>query len=584
MKITKKLIALTICLLMTVSTVGLLSGCGQRQSYDSTKTQLFVATYDGGYKSEWIDKVAERFEAAYADYQIGNRTGVEIIVERTTDFGNSLFQNWGAASSEIYFTESVNYYDFVNAGRFLDLTDIITEDIPGEGRSIYSKFNDQQKEYYAAEGTDGEDHFYGIPFASGFAGLVYDIDLFYTKGLYLVRESDTDSSLSGADKYIRNTQKDANGNYYTEVQESDITYRRTTAGDYLSKGPDGVYGTYDDGLPSTYSDFFELCEYMSIEKNVTPFAWSGKAQSGYFTWLLAELAADYEGAEQMKNYFDFSGTATNLIEVLPDGTVTPLEDANLDESPLEIYKSAGRYYAYDFVNRMFAGDSQFIDRDSTGSTVDQYGAQRYYLEANSQGSSKRNIAFLLDGIWWQNEASDAFARLGSLNAEDSKENRQFGFLPLPKQDDAELGGATLLDTHNTLGFVRSDIQAHKIDLAKAFMQFCFTDVSNKEFTLTTGVQRPLDYNLTETEMSQLSPFERNVWEMFHNADNSVVYPYSKSEFYLNNAPNVMVNNIFYTRINGTNYINVLEPLRETNASVVEIFNGVYDYANATLIR
>ena len=144
----KKFIAVLMGALLAFSVASTLVGCGKREEYDDTKTQLFISTYNGGYKTEWLDKVAARFEAQYADYKIDDKVGVQIIIDATTDFGNSLLQNWGSVASEIFFTEGVYYYDFVNGGYMLDLTDAITSDLPGENKSIFDKFSEQQKEFY----------------------------------------------------------------------------------------------------------------------------------------------------------------------------------------------------------------------------------------------------------------------------------------------------------------------------------------------------------------------------------------------------------------------------------------------------
>ena len=575
----KKFIAVLMGALLAFSVASTLVGCRKREEYDDTKTQLFISTYNGGYKTEWLDKVAARFEAQYADYKIDDKVGVQIIIDATTDFGNSLLQNWGSVASEIFFTEGVYYYDFVNGGYILDLTDAITSDLPGENKSIFDKFSEQQKEFYAARKDDGKDHFYGVPFASGFSGLVYDIDMFYTEGLYYTKDSDDNALLPRDARFIRKSQKDANGAYYTTIEQDGQTYRKTTAGDILSHGPDGEYGTDDDGLPDTYDAFFDLCDYMVYDcSGLVPFAWSGKSKAGYLAWLWNELAIDCNGAEESRKGFNFEGSATNVVSVGDDGTVTKLPDANLAEEPLAVFRTEGKYRAYEFMNKIVDTPAYYEASDGGSETSTNYDAQRTYL--NSKTTATR-YAFLVDGIWWQNEAKDAFDYMAKIDASNSKQNRQFGLLPLPKVDDTRLGAPTILDTHLTLGFVSSKIAAKKADLAKEFIRFCFTEESNKEFTLTTGVPRPLEYTLTESEVTQLSPFERNIYNVFRSAD--IVYPISKSKYYLDNVGR-LVNSSYYTRLNGTNYISFWEIIKEVNATPKQMFDGIYTYASSTFLK
>ena len=82
--------------------------------------------------------------------------------------------------------------------------------------------------------------YYALPHYSVYQGLMYNIDLFEKKGLYFAKETD-----NGNDGFV-------------------------VKGEEKSCGPDGVYGTSDDGLPSSYEEFFKLCDYM-VQRGVTPF-------------------------------------------------------------------------------------------------------------------------------------------------------------------------------------------------------------------------------------------------------------------------------------------------------------------------
>ena len=43
-------------------------GCNRGgEAVDKSKTQLYVATFAGGFGTSWMDDVAERFEAKYAN-------------------------------------------------------------------------------------------------------------------------------------------------------------------------------------------------------------------------------------------------------------------------------------------------------------------------------------------------------------------------------------------------------------------------------------------------------------------------------------------------------------------------------------
>ncbi|MFR6640365.1 MAG: hypothetical protein ACLUSP_02660 [Christensenellales bacterium] len=65
----KKILSLVMAMMMVVS----VAACGREGEdnveIDANKTQLYVANYDSGFGSVWLDKVMERFEEDYKDYE-----------------------------------------------------------------------------------------------------------------------------------------------------------------------------------------------------------------------------------------------------------------------------------------------------------------------------------------------------------------------------------------------------------------------------------------------------------------------------------------------------------------------------------
>lgn len=77
---------------------------------DTTKTQLFVFNYNGGYGREWFYDVIDRFETKYENYEgVNGKKGVQIVPDTfNKTLGTSFERNMG--NNEIYFTESAFYY------------------------------------------------------------------------------------------------------------------------------------------------------------------------------------------------------------------------------------------------------------------------------------------------------------------------------------------------------------------------------------------------------------------------------------------------------------------------------------------
>ena len=72
--------------------------------------------------------------------------------------------------------------------------------------------------------------YYALPHYEIYTGLVYDADLFTEKAFYFAK----------------------GGGWTDEDSEK-------------SCGPDGIYNTYDDGLPSSYEEFYKMMDKMVDE-------------------------------------------------------------------------------------------------------------------------------------------------------------------------------------------------------------------------------------------------------------------------------------------------------------------------------
>ena len=97
-----------------------------------------------------------------------------------------------------------------------------------------------------------------MPFFNGYTGIVYDVDLFDSKGLYFKADGTLGAKLADTNKGM---------------------------------GPDGQANTYDDGLPQTYAQFFTLCKHMS-DKGIIPFIWTGQYAAAYTSYLYDALFYD----------------------------------------------------------------------------------------------------------------------------------------------------------------------------------------------------------------------------------------------------------------------------------------------------
>ena len=516
------------------------------EEVDETKTQLYVQNFDGGFGSDWLYALAERFEEFYRDESFEEgKTGIQIHISKAKTDGMSLLADLDATSAEVFFNESVYYYDYLAQDKLLDITDIMTENLSefGEEGTIEGKMTDEQKAYYQSDKK-----YYGIPHYAGYNGIVYDKDLFDLYNLY-----------------------------FKNVPGKSVLIDSET--DEKSAGPDGKLGTSDDGFPATYEEFFQLCDAM-IEMGITPFVWAGQYYDTYVEKVMYALCVDCEGLEQTMLNYTFGGaeggTATNLIGEVNENDgyekLAPLKITT--ENAYNLWRSEGKYLSMKFFERVVKNKDYYTK--NVFSPAHLYTeAQKDFIESRAEGEP---IAMILEGCWWENEAKSVIQECGDRNGEEyAPENRHFGMMPFPKASQEDVGEkSTIVDTHYSLGFIKKSIDPSKIKAAKKFLKFACTNQSLNEFTVYTNTVKALKYTMTEENLDKLTYFGKSVYELHNSSD--IFYPYSPEKVYLDNQSRLSVHNSYYSIVNGGEKARPITYMRENvNNGAEEYFNGMYVY-------
>ena len=252
--------------------------------------QLYVYNYNSSYGNEWLEK-AERFEIHEILIETGKK-GVQIVYS----LGKETLELSKLANSrdEVFFQESLDYYQLCNNNYAIDITDIVTETLTkyGEDKSIIDKYSDEQKDYYKIDNK-----YYGIPHYFSFFGISNNIDLWDQCGFWIMNDGYNAETIENQ--------------YNLTGGSTAITFGKKTDGT-LSTGPDGILGTYDDGLPATYAEFYLMCDYMYSEYHVIPLHWSGANYRNYLTMFVTALAASNVGKEQMMLNYTFNVLQINF--------------------------------------------------------------------------------------------------------------------------------------------------------------------------------------------------------------------------------------------------------------------------------
>ena len=522
------------------------TGCGEKETVDETKTQLYVNNFDGGYGGRWLDNLIERFEESEKDnsYEEGKK-GVEVLItpNKTAISKSDLI----AGESDVYFTEyAYRLNELINENLLLDITAAVANEKLteyGEEKTIKDKLFPNQENLISSDGK-----FYAVPHYANYDGIIYDIDLFENNNLYFAEDRSESNFI------------------LTKKQKK-------------SAGPDGVSGTDDDGLPATYDEFFELCDYI-VQKGFVPFVWNGTHREQYLEKFMSGLQADYEGYDQMMLNYTFKGMAENLVSGFNGQTpvikaATEIKNSN----GYDVFTQAGKYYSTLFLSRIVDNESYYDVQKVFSPAYSHTEAQSDFLYS-SYLTGKDPIAMIIEGTFWEEEAYnfgvfDAMSRYTGA----ARSERRFGFMPYPKATDEEVyegNRMTLIDTQFSVAFIGANVPEYKKELAVRFLRFCCTDESCAEFTSTTSTLKALNYKMTEPQKAECSHFGKSLYDIRQSDRVDVVYPFSDNSLYMDSLQ-TFYDMRYASVVNGSEKIYPLGALKDDGISAIDLFNGYRQY-------
>lgn len=518
MKKTKKLASIVLAAVMSVGGLGSLAACGRTTSgeaIDKNKTQLYVRNYQGGFGNKWLYNGKDKFEEKYKNVSLEEgKTGVQVMItdiKETPKIGSIKSDPY-----EVYFVEKLNYLTLVDQGVLEDMTSVVTGTSEYDGKSLESKLSAEQREFYGVE-VDGQTKYYALPHYMASMGIVYDIDLFEERGYYFKKGYENETDVNAM---------------FVEFKD-----------DERSAGPDGKEGTDDDGLPATYADFWNLCQYIFEDGN-TPLNWGGAdATQFYLTALMIQLMANEQGKDTFMQNFTFEGDMSGLVKLdekgkilFEDDGVTPqTETVTLDpaqENGYEAFRHISYYYALEFMQTLAtstSADKEYaIEKNVKNNVYDAFAAQRDYVASRFSDKIKRQ-AMLIEGTWWDSEATPYFKQNEAMGG--GKENCNYGWLPLPHATEESIGKAnTMVNTINSLCFVKTGLSDWKRDLAFDFVSMMNSDESLADFTVQTNAFKDFNYDLTSSQVGTLSPFGQKLYTAWKNYEH--INPNHNNEQYV----------------------------------------------------
>lgn len=521
-------------------------------SINADKTQLYVGVYEGGLSSGSLYKIASEFEKKYENISFEkDKTGVEVIFLEGR-YSDTMSNTISDSLEDLYFDTAASSLYLHSQNKLLDLTelyntpmnyDFVTKATNSNesNKTFYEIVREDRRNYYKAK-DDG--NYYGYPGYSQYFGITYDIDMFEEYNLYFAK----------------------NGGFVTSKN------------DERSAGPDGDYTTtFDNGLPATYDDFFALCDKI-VSLGMTPIMWGGTVQE-YVNSLLTALVADYEGKQQAELNYNYDGVATDLIKSIDNGKITLQEETKITaKNGYELYKQAGRYYALSFLNRLVSNKDYYNYLDATSPSFSNLDAQDQYL--SSKRTSRKRTAMLIEGNWWNKEASGTFLSMAAEYGEsDSQNSRRFGMLPLPKATAEKVGEKfTVLERATGDGFINANIPEYKKDLALSFVQYMFKNESCTTCLELDCETRAVEFELSSNKYNSLNSWAKAMYDLKENAITATMYSnsdimklYSTELWY---SPN-----LWNSTVDGTTYTYPSTAMINSKVSAKSYFDGLAKYMN-----
>ena len=521
MKKLKQILALILGVLMCCSTA---VGCGGGGGGKSTVSKFYVSTRDAGVGSAFLTDFELAFEQRYAETSFEEgKMGVDIITDAVREnSGDALISGIARSMFSVSIVEAINYVDYMAGDLLYDISDIMDDELSDGSGTIVSKLDDAQKAYLT--GYDG--NYYAAPWLCGFNGITYDAKLFEDNFLHF-------ADANGVKPFETSTYTDAayTGRGFVSVQNTK-----------KAPGPDGIYNTYDDGMPSSYEEFFYLMEYMSKVKSIIPLTYTG-ASKHYLNYLMQALLVNYSGAEQFSYNFSFdSGDKTANIVTGFNGDAPIIEPVKITEENGYLTKQTeGYYYATKFMHELFSNESNYFYSLSSNGAFSNLDAQTLFYES-SLNADYTPIAMLIEGNYWYSECSGQ--RASAVNTYGAKaNNRDLRFMVMPSIEkgtinEGEGKAPGVVDGLYHLIVVNNNIKGNAVKekIAKEFFKFCFEDKTLQMFTKSTGIPVAVDYEMDDESYKSMDKYYKSLWDVFSASrkGNNFLSPVSGSKIFMTN--------------------------------------------------
>lgn len=559
----KRLIALIMALAVTLGLTGC-GGGGNQQLGDGDDVILSFSLYDLGYGTQWLDESCDRFMELMKDKEYpGGKKGVFCNIEKgTTPKATEL------PTSGHHVIFDLNARSGSNSGNLLLLSAdgknaITGADEAEQGINIFAEIYGDGTEslagmipdelVYNVTGNDGE--FYGIPTYKNTTGVTYDKHLFDIRGLYFAKPGTPEG------EYITYDGCEEIGEIvigYDEVNEEDIyltfNFVDVSAPNWESNrscGPDGVFETLDDGLPSSLFEFIALCSYMD-SLGIEPMVMSGLYAEIYSNTFTDGLSYSLLGEDKARVTRDMQGTldVVTTFSEEPYGTksYTPLAPGltyvpQAVTASVEVTEETGfynmwtveRYYTYAMMEIMYKEGWLGTGSNPSVNPLSHLDIQNKFIHSgyNDMFGTCQEVGMLMESAYWYNESNIRGNLEDFYLYNEDVEDREVRWMSLPVNIANTVTGEDKTATtfgitesvkgeknvmpqssNNMVSFNKRVMEDDAVwEAFQDWFKFYFSDEELANLTLSQGMDRLLDYELPADKKDDWFGFYRHMNEL-----------------------------------------------------------------------
>ena len=514
----KKFMTMLLCLVLCFSAVACGGDSGEDGPGENQAVIEFFIT-DGGVGSEWLRLANERFMAANAATQYGDKTGVFCRINK----GQPSIASMATDGYHVYFMDRTQpVAGMMKTGNLLNINDWVTEkydDRDGALMSIEDKMFSEYRNFTKAD--DGE--YYGIPYMEVYGGLTYDRKLFNDYGLYFAQ---TGKGVPYACKTF--------GTKYEFIKKGDDASKTC--------GPDGEYGTVDDGLPSSVTELVTLWHKMN-QMGIFPVQLSGKYLN-YACFFLDGMMTALQGEQEAAATYQLNGEMEVVVGYTDEnlfGTIDYIKKPKTKK--VKITEEQGYYTTWSVAKYYAIALLEIIEREgyfTKGNALSTYShidCQQDFIYSGYGTNDK--IGMLIEASYWYNESTirNNFTYFNTLFPE-AGGDRDIQWMSLPVNIETPVTGEdktvatsiegleesvkgerpTLIDTSRSAIVFNSRAAKDPAVMAalEDWVKFFHTDDELSRFTVESNLARPLNYQVKDEHKSGWNSFGSSLWELRKN--------------------------------------------------------------------